>query len=80
MADPIIVQKKPYHVEVTEGKKYAWCTCGLSEKQPFCDGKHKADENFKPEVFTAEKTEELHLCGCKYSKNGRNCDGTHKSL
>ena len=26
-------------------KIYAWCTCGLSEKQPFCDGSHKRIES-----------------------------------
>ncbi len=28
-------------VEVEAGKTYYYCTCGRSEKQPFCDGKHK---------------------------------------
>jgi CDGSH-type Zn-finger protein len=31
----------PLAVILEEGKKYAWCTCGLSESQPFCDGSHK---------------------------------------
>ena len=37
--EPICAQKGPYVVTLEEGKKYGWCTCGLSEKQPFCDGK-----------------------------------------
>ncbi|QXP68714.1 MULTISPECIES: CDGSH iron-sulfur domain-containing protein [unclassified Polaribacter] len=24
-----------------EGGNYAWCTCGLSENKPLCDGFHK---------------------------------------
>ena len=31
----------PIGVNVLEGKSYYWCTCGLSVKQPFCDGSHK---------------------------------------
>mgnify|MGYP000885729106 CR=1 FL=1 len=28
-------------------KTYFWCACGLSQKQPFCDGSHKKDGKFK---------------------------------
>jgi len=67
----------PLAVELEEGKKYAWCTCGLSESQPFCDGQHKG-KGMSPQVFTAEKTETKHLCTCKETKNGPFCDGSHK--
>ena len=30
----------PIAADVVEEKKYAWCVCGLSKKQPFCDGSH----------------------------------------
>ena len=40
-------QLKPYSVDVEKGKKYAWCSCGLSLKQPYCDGSHSSTE-FKP--------------------------------
>ena len=40
MADPIPAQKEPYKVSVEAGKKYFWCACGRSKKQPFCDGSH----------------------------------------
>ena len=36
MDKPICAQKSPY-VLIGEKKKYAWCSCGKSEKQPFCD-------------------------------------------
>ena len=42
MSKPTIAQKGSYVVEVQEGKKYFWCACGLSQKQPFCDGSHKS--------------------------------------
>ena len=35
MSKPNIAQKGSYVVEVQEGKKYFWCACGLSKKQPF---------------------------------------------
>lgn len=35
MAKPVIPQKSPYVVDVEEGKKYYWCSCGKSSTQPF---------------------------------------------
>lgn len=79
MSEAIIVQNKPYAVDLTEGEKYAYCTCGRSEKQPFCNGSHEGT-TFTPHIFIAEKTETLYLCGCKRTGNAPRCDGTHKSL
>lgn len=76
---PTIAQKSPYKVTLEAGKKYAWCACGLSKAQPFCDGAHKGSE-YSPVVFTADKSEEAWLCGCKHSKAGTRCDGTHNGL
>ena len=28
----------PSRVELEKGKTYSWCACGLSKKQPLCDG------------------------------------------
>jgi CDGSH-type Zn-finger protein len=67
----------PLAVELEAGKKYAWCTCGLSENQPFCNGAHKGSK-MAPQVFTSEKTETKYLCVCKSTKNGPFCDGSHK--
>ena len=71
---------KPYYlIDVKKGKKYAWCSCNLSNIQPFCDGSHSSSKN-KPVVFTAEKSETVYLCGCKETKKVPFCDGTHKLL
>ena len=79
MNEPTIAQKGPYNITVEKGKKYAWCSCGLSIKQPFCDGAHKIGE-MRPIVFTAEKDEEIWFCGCKRTSSEPNCDGTHNNL
>lgn len=66
----------PTAINVEEGKTYAWCSCGLSENQPFCDGKHSGTE-FKPSIYKAEKAETKYFCTCKQTSNGPFCDGTH---
>ncbi len=76
---PVIAQKEPYAVEVTEGKTYFWCACGKSSKQPFCDGSHKGSD-FEPVKFTAEKTGKVFFCGCKHSAKAPRCDGSHSKL
>ena len=76
---PIIAQKGPFPVEVTEGKTYFWCACGRSQNQPFCDGSHKGTE-FQPQKWTAEKDGRAFFCGCKASANQPLCDGSHNRL
>ncbi len=79
MATPHIAQKAPYPVEVTAGKKYWWCTCGKSAKQPFCDGTHQGSE-FTPMTYEATDTKTVYFCGCKATNKGPMCDGTHNKL
>ena len=79
MSSPKVAQKSPYAIELEEGKKYAWCSCGRSSKQPFCDGAHRGTD-FKPIVFTAEDTQTAYLCGCKATSAGPFCDGSHSKL
>lgn len=79
MEEPKIADLCPAKVELEAGKKYAYCTCGLSESQPFCDGKHKGTK-FVPNVFTAEEAKTCFLCQCKRTGNEPNCDGSHKNL
>jgi CDGSH iron-sulfur domain-containing protein 3 len=77
---PKLARCEPSLVSVESGKTYAWCTCGLSENQPFCDGKHKSIESslFKSLKITFEKEEEVWLCNCKRTNTPPYCDGTHK--
>jgi len=72
-------QKAPYKTEVKAGKKYFWCSCGKSENQPFCDGKHK-DTGFEPVVYEAAKDGEVYFCGCKATGKSPLCDGAHNKL
>jgi len=62
------------HLET--GKTYAWCSCGLSENQPWCNGAH-AGSSMVPKVFQAEKDGPAAMCLCKQSKNPPYCDGSH---
>lgn len=79
MTDPVVAQKGPFPSQLEAGKTYAWCACGRSNKQPFCDGSHK-DTGFSPVVFKADETKEVYFCGCKHSGDRPYCDGTHGTL
>ncbi|MBB3065939.1 MULTISPECIES: CDGSH iron-sulfur domain-containing protein [Limibacillus] len=79
MADPIPAQKGPYKVSVEAGRKYFWCACGRSQKQPFCDGSHKGT-GLNPVPFSAEQSKDLWFCGCKATSKQPFCDGTHAKL
>ncbi len=79
MSNPEIPQKAPYPVEVSSGKKYFWCACGKSARQPFCDGSHK-ETGFTPVKLSLNEKTKVWLCGCKRSGNKPHCDGTHKTL
>lgn len=81
MATPKQAGTAPIRLEFEAGKTYAWCACGQSSNQPFCDGSHKGTE-FSPVVFTQEVTKTMGMCTCKQTGNRHNgqCDGTHRSL
>jgi len=76
---PLIAQKAPFPTEVQAGRSYWWCACGMSKKQPFCDGSHKGSD-FSPVEYKADAARAVYFCGCKQSKNGALCDGSHKTL
>lgn len=79
MTEPVVAQKGPFAVETTAGRKYAWCACGLSKSQPFCDGSHKGS-GLEPLILVAEQSGTAYFCGCKHTATKPFCDGAHKKL
>ena len=79
MSTPDIPQKTPLPVDVEGGRKYFWCSCGKSDRQPFCDGSHQGTE-FLPLTYEAETTRTLYFCACKHTRGAPLCDGSHNAL
>jgi CDGSH-type Zn-finger protein/quercetin dioxygenase-like cupin family protein len=79
MPEAVVASRKPFLVELKAGRRYAWCACGRSKRQPFCDGSH-AGTGFEPVSFIADADREAVLCGCKRTGRAPFCDGTHNSL
>lgn len=75
----IIADKEPMSIELVGDKKYAWCACGLSKSQPFCDGSHKTTD-MKPVIFEAAISGLANMCTCKQSRNAPYCNGAHKDI
>ena len=69
----------PQMEQIEAGKTYAWCTCGESENQPWCNGAHKGSA-FTPNVFQAETSKMAAMCTCKQTSNPPFCDGSHNKL
>jgi CDGSH iron-sulfur domain-containing protein 3 len=76
---PAIGGRAPVTVEVEAGKSYWWCACGLSKRQPFCDGSHKVT-SFTPVEFKPTTSEKIWFCACKRSAKKPMCDGSHTRL
>lgn len=79
MTEPVIAGKQPIAIDVEAGKKYFWCACGKSAKQPFCDGAHKGS-GFTPVAYEADKSRKVFFCACKKTGKAPMCDGTHSKL
>lgn len=76
---PTIARLKPCLIALKAGRTYYWCRCGLSAKQPFCDGSHKGT-GFEPLKHVAAADDEVLFCGCKHTKTPPFCDGSHSNL
>ncbi|NWI19142.1 CISD3 protein, partial [Crypturellus soui] len=75
---PLCSPARPFEVELAAGRTYAWCACGHSKKQPFCDGAHRrAARGAAPLRFEAAATGRVKLCGCKRTRSPPFCDGSH---
>ena len=79
MSNPEVAQRKPCLVQVRKGRSYFWCACGLSKKQPFCDGSHK-ETDYEPLKWVADKDAEKLFCACKHTADQPFCDGSHNRL
>ena len=77
--DPVCAQKGPYQMTLEAGKAYFWCTCGRSQKQPFCDGAHKACD-LRPMKVEIQEAGKKAFCQCKHTKTAPFCDGSHCAL
>ena len=81
MSSKKVAATQPIEVALEKGKKYAFCTCGHSETQPFCDGAHREKApDYKSFKFEAEKDGKAWLCQCKLTKDQPFCDGSHSTL
>ena len=67
-------QNRPYPVEVDQGRVYRWCSCGLSQSQPWCDDSHEGT-SYEPITFEAPVNGIFYMCGCKKSDNKPYCFG-----
>lgn len=76
---PAIAAFKPCLVVLEKGRRYAWCACGKSDSQPFCDGSHKGT-GIEPLPFAAEESGEALLCACKRTATAPFCDGSHNDI
>ncbi|CDR94007.1 hypothetical protein, conserved [Babesia bigemina] len=76
--DPVPESKAtdPYIVKVKPSQVYWWCSCGRSQRQPWCDGSHKGTQ-FKPVMYVPRHNATRLMCGCKYSYRKPFCDGSH---
>lgn len=78
--EPKICQKAPYVIDEKPGK-VAWCSCGQSAKQPYCDGSHsRLNTGMSPIIVEITEAKRVAWCGCKHSATKPFCDGGHKKL
>jgi len=81
-AIPVIPLYAPYTVrDLAPGRRYMWCACGRSARQPFCDGTLHSGSGIGPVSFEIKRSQSMFsLCGCKYTRSPPYCDGFHTRL
>jgi CDGSH-type Zn-finger protein len=70
--------KTPIDVTIDAGKTYWWCACGMSQKQPFCDGSHKGT-TYAPLRYQTIEAGTKRFCVCKQTATPPLCDAAHHS-
>ena len=80
MDAPVIASRKPYYVELKKGRRYLWCRCGRSKRQPYCDFSHEGTGIEPIEYVGKHDGEEVLFCGCKQTGDAPFCDGAHANL
>lgn len=75
---PIIVDTFFEAIDLEPGE-YAWCSCGKSKKQPFCDDSHIGTD-FAPVCFEVTQAKRYKLCLCKHTNKPPYCDNQHGKL
>ena len=78
MSEKKVPQKSPYVMEIEAGT-YAWCACGASSNQPYCDGSHKGTP-YTPVVENVSEKKTVAWCGCKHTGGAPFCDGSHAKM
>lgn len=76
---PFAAAYRPVILDLKPGT-YEWCACGLSDEQPWCDGRSHNQTPFEPLTFTLTEQQRVLLCRCKQSGSPPFCDGTHGKL
>ncbi len=80
MSEPEIAQKSPFVCQ-EEARTVAWCACGRSASQPYCDGTHSSEgTGLAPIVVNLDEAKTVACCGCKRSDHAPYCDVTPSSL
>jgi CDGSH-type Zn-finger protein len=88
---PKLHKCEPFAINVVPGKIYKWCTCGLTQSQPFCDNIHRRIETITNETgeevmpyrslkVEFDEPQEVFFCQCRQTKTPPFCDGTHKTI
>lgn len=79
MKNSKVAGESPMMVNLESDKTYAWCACGHSSNQPWCDGSHKG-RGISPVIFKSDENRKAAMCMCKQTGNSPNCDGSHNHI